>query len=68
MRFHSPTAGLLAGTGELRMDLENRQVVHLGLAVGGERRREGIGTSLFAFLVAEALRRGLLPVCSTGPG
>jgi hypothetical protein len=50
------------------MDLENRQVVHLGLAVGGERRREGIGTSLFAFLVAEALRRGLLPVCSTGPG
>ena len=57
----------ILGTGEFRADDANPGTVHLGLIVGEAARGKGLGTAIFDYLVREAIRRNLTPLCSTEP-
>ena len=55
----------LAAVGELRPDVHQEGVAHLGLVVGSSWRRAGVGSRLMSSLVTRALSGGRTPCCST---
>lgn len=66
LRMHEVN-GEIAGIGELRDDGVNAGYAHLGVIVGEASRGQGLGTSIMSYLVQEASRQGLTPLCSTDP-
>ena len=59
--------GAILATGECRADLHNKANAHLGMIVGSQQRRKGMGTALMHALVLESRRQNLDPLCSTEP-
>ena len=55
----------LVSVGELRRDLQQPGIAHLGVVVRGEERGKGIGTRMLASLVTRSRELGLAPHCST---
>jgi GNAT superfamily N-acetyltransferase len=66
--FLHEAGGVLHATGECRLDSRVRGFAHVGMIVGREQRRQGVGTAMLHALVLESRKRALEPVCSTEPG
>lgn len=59
--------GAIDGIGELRPDAACPGYAHLGMIVGESQRGRGLGRAIFTYLIEEARRRELKPLCSTEP-
>lgn len=59
------SANQLQATGELRVDAHQEGIAQLGLVVGQEQRRKGLGSRLMCSLVERSQAQGLRPHCST---
>lgn len=59
--------GMIVGVGELRRDGTNPGYAHLGVVVGETQRGQGLGSAIMRYLVEEAERHQLKPLCSTEP-
>ena len=55
----------LQATGELRVDARQPGIAQLGLIVGQDQRRQGLGSRLMCSLVERSKAMGLVPHCST---
>lgn len=66
LRLHE-VEGAIVGAGELRRDGASPGFAHLGVMVGAALRGQGLGSAIMRYLVHEAERERLAPICSTEP-
>jgi len=57
--------GKIIGTGELRVSDTQQPFADLGMTVGKEHRRKGLGTYILTYLKGICYEKGLKPICST---